>query len=77
MNNSLNTYSTVKHLKLFSIVYYTNSLKVYYMNALKGEDLKQLKEIYNDDSKQNDTEIISYVCFEEQFNYCILKNITI
>ena len=36
----------------------------------------QIKEIYNDDLKQNDIEIINYVCFEEQFDFCIRKNIT-
>ena len=46
------------------------------MNSLKDEDLKQIKEICNDDLKQNDIEIINYVCFEEQFDFCIRKNIT-
>ena len=46
------------------------------MKSFKDEDLKQIKEIYNDDLKQNDIEIINYVCFEEQFDFCIRKNIT-
>ena len=47
------------------------------MNSLKDEDLKQRKEICNDDLKQNDKEIINYICFEDQFDFCIRKNITI
>ena len=47
------------------------------MNSLKGEELKQIKEILNDDFEQNDKEVINYISFEEQFNYCIRKNITI
>jgi hypothetical protein len=47
------------------------------MNSLKDEDFKQIKEIDNVDLKQNDIEIINYICFEEQFDFCIHKNITI
>ena len=47
------------------------------MNSLKDEELKQIKEILNDDFEQNDKEVINYISFEEQFNYCIRKNITI
>ena len=43
-----------KEAKLFSILYY--------MKSIKDEDLKQIKEIYDDDLKQNDIEIINYVC---------------
>ena len=39
------------------------------MNSLKDEDLKQIKEICNDDLKQNDIEIINYICFEDQFDF--------
>ena len=47
------------------------------MNSLKDEDFKQIKEICNDDFEQNDKEIVNYISFEDQFNYCIRKNITI
>ena len=47
------------------------------MNSLKDEDFKQIKEIYNDDFEENDKEIVNYISFEDQFNYCIRKNITI
>jgi hypothetical protein len=47
------------------------------MNSLEDEQLKQIKEIYNDDFEQNDKEIVNYISFEDQFNYCIRKNITI
>ena len=47
------------------------------MNSLKDEELEQIKEILNDDFEQNDKEVINYISFEEQFNYCIRKNITI
>jgi hypothetical protein len=47
------------------------------MNSLKDEDFKQIKEIFNNDFEQNNEEIISYISFEDQFNYCIRKNITI
>ena len=47
------------------------------MNSLKDEVLKQIKEILNNDFEDNDKEIISYISFEDQFNYCIRKNITI
>jgi|LakMenE18May11ns_1017448.scaffolds.fasta_scaffold7485687_2 hypothetical protein len=47
------------------------------MNSLKDEDFKQIKEIFNNDFEQNDKEIVNYISFEDQFNYCIRKNITI
>ncbi len=48
------------------------------MNSLKDEDFKQMKEIYsNDDFEQTDKEIVNYIRFEDQFNFCIRKNITI
>ena len=47
------------------------------MNSLKDEVLKQIKEILNNDFEDNDKEIINYISFEDQFNYCIRKNITI
>ena len=46
------------------------------MNSLKDEDFKQIKEIYNDDFEQNDKEIVNYISFEDQFDFCIRKNIT-
>ena len=39
------------------------------MNSLKDEDFKQIKEIFNNDFEQNNEEIISYISFEDQFNY--------
>ncbi len=47
------------------------------MNSSKDEDFKQIKEIYNDDFEQNNKEIVNYISFEDQFNFCIRKNITI
>ena len=47
------------------------------MNSLKDENFKQIKEILNNDFEDNDKEIINYISFEDQFNYCIRKNITI
>ena len=47
------------------------------MNSLKDEVLKQIKEILNNGFEDNDKEIINYISFEDQFNYCIRKNITI
>ena len=47
------------------------------MNSLKDEVLKQIKEILNNDFEDNDKEIINYISFEDQFNYCIRQNITI
>ena len=47
------------------------------MNSLKDEVLKQIKEILNNDFEDNDKEIINYISFEDQFNYCIRKNIII
>ena len=47
------------------------------MNSLKDEDFKQIKEILNNDFEDNDKEIINYINFEDQFNFCIRKNITI
>ena len=47
------------------------------MNSLKDEDFKQIKEKSNYDSKQNDKKDINYICFEDQFDFCIRKNITI
>ena len=41
------------------------------MNSLKDEELKQIKEILNDDFEQNDKEVINYISFEEQFNYLL------
>jgi hypothetical protein len=43
------------------------------MNSLKDEDFKQINEICNDDLKQNDIEIINYICFENQFDFVFLK----
>ena len=43
------------------------------MKSFHDEDLKQIKEIYNDDLKQNDIETINYVCFEEQFDSVSVK----
>ena len=47
------------------------------MNSLKDEVLKQIKEILNNDFEDNDKEIINYIGFEDQFNYCIRKNISL
>ena len=47
------------------------------MNSLKDEVLKQIKEILNHDFEDNDKEVINYISFEDQFNYCIRKNIII
>ena len=53
------------------------------MNSLKDEVLKQLKEVNNDNlisdilnKSTSDTEYL-YICLEDQFNYCIRKNISL
>ena len=59
--------------KMFSILYY--------MNSLSNEDCKKIKEEYNYESDikcfWNEKEIQNYICLEDQFDYCFRKNITI
>ena len=73
---SLNVCLEIKTFKkIFSIVYY--------MNSLTNEHCKTINEGYNDNlisdilnKSTSDTEYL-YICLEDQFDYCFRKNVTI
>lgn len=71
----------------FKYIFYRKTFKKIfsiscYMNSLTDEEWKEMKEIYSDNCDPdiqyfwNGKEIKNYICLEDQFNYCIRKNIT-
>ena len=63
--------------KIFSILYYNMNSKNKYHFEIDSDKIKQQAIKYIEKYINKENEIENYISFEEQFNYCIRKNITI